>query len=67
MNTEPRPLSQLVSQGWEIVSYSSGQDYSNGGSGIMDCFLLRRQKQHKLLKVRKKYFGQGLVVRELDV
>jgi hypothetical protein len=66
MTQELRPLSQLIGQGWELVSYSAGSDYNNGG-GMMDCFLLRRQKQHKLLKVRRKYLGNGLVVRELDL
>ena len=65
MTEEIRPLSQLVGQGWELVSFSSGYDQSSGG--LMDCFLLRRQKQHKLLKVRRKHFGQGFVIRELDL
>jgi hypothetical protein len=66
MTTEIRPLSELVSQGWELISYSSGMDHNQTG-GVMDCFLLRRQKHHKLLKVRKKYLGQGFVVREVDL
>ena len=64
METTQRPLSTLVAQGWEIQSYSSGYDHSQG---LMDCFLLRRQKQHKLLKIRKKTFGAGYVVKEIDV
>ncbi|CAN5298966.1 hypothetical protein BH11PSE2_BH11PSE2_02690 [soil metagenome] len=63
MTTDPRPLSQLVSQGWEVVSYSP----LAGSEGHVDCFLLRRQKQHKILKVRRKVIGGGYVVRESDV
>ena len=64
MTEETRPLSQLVSQGWEVVSYSSGHD---DRGALTDCFLLRRQKQHKVLKVRRRVFGAGFVVRETDV
>jgi hypothetical protein len=60
-----KPLSTLVSQGWEIVSYASGHDSSNGA--ITENFLLRRMKAHKLVKIRKKMIGQGFVVTELDI
>lgn len=64
MAEEIRPLSQLVSQGWEVLTYSSGHDAQGA---VMDCFLLRRQKLHKVLKVRKKLIGAGFVVVETDV
>jgi hypothetical protein len=65
MTDETRPLSLLVAQGWELVSYSAAGD--PGHYGITDCFLLRRQKQHKLLKVRRKHFGGGHTATETDV
>lgn len=65
MAGEDKPLSTLVGQGWEIVSYASGFDHSK--TSQTDNFLLRRMKAHKLLKVRKKVFGQGFVVTELDL
>lgn len=58
-----RPLSLLVSQGWEVIGYSQGVD---SGGNHTDGILLRRQKQHKLLKIRKKLMG-GYAVSELDV
>ncbi len=65
MTDETRPLSLLVAQGWELVSYSASGDPGHGG--ITDCFLLRRQKQHKVLKVRRKHLGRGCVATETDV
>ncbi len=63
MNDEDKPLSQRVSQGWEIVSYTVAAE-----SGMVtECFLLRRQKQLKILRVRQKTFGKGYVVKEFDV
>ncbi len=59
-----RPLSDLVKQGWEVVSHSSGV----GESAMMEhAFLLRRQSQHKVLRVRKKMMGGGLHTEEIDV
>lgn len=65
MAVDDKPLSTLVSQGWEVVSYSTGHDPSQGT--VTDNFLLRRMKTHKVLKVRKKWFGQGFVVTETDI
>lgn len=65
MKTEDRPLSTLVSQGWEIVGFSSG--HASDGATSVDNVLLRRQKQHKLLSVRQKFIGEGLVVKEYDL
>ncbi|QQQ18827.1 hypothetical protein JIP62_01390 [Brevundimonas vitis] len=59
-----RPVSDHVKQGWEIVGYSvtdaSGETYQHS-------FVLRRQSQHKVLIVRKKMIGEGLVVSEMEV
>lgn len=63
MNEDDKPLSRMVSQGWEIVTYTVSAE----GGWFMDCFLLRRQKQHKILRVRAKSFGKGYVVKEVDV
>ena len=64
MTSDDRPLSTLVAQGWEIVSYASGHD--TAGAPVENV-LLRRQKQHKILSVRPKALGSGLVVKELDL
>jgi hypothetical protein len=65
MAAEDKPLSMLVSQGWEVVSYASTYDRSSGMTS--DNFLLRRMKSHKLLKVRRKWFGGGFSITELDI
>ena len=65
MTTDDRPLSTLVAQGWEIVGFSSGQ--APGSQAPVENVLLRRQKHHKILSVRRKTFGGGLVVKELDL
>lgn len=62
---EYRPLSTLVAQGWEIVGYAWGQDPQSGMAG--NSVLLRRQKQHKVLQLRRKVFGGGFVAREYDI
>lgn len=64
MTNEDRPLSQLVSQGWEIVSHSAGHD-AHGAP--VQSFLLRRQKLHRVLLVRPKMMGKGYVATEMDI
>ena len=60
-----RPISSLVAQGWEIVGYST-TDAS--GTTYQHSVLLRRNGQHKVLVLRKKMLGEGIVVdSELDV
>ena len=63
MTEDNKPLSQLVAQGWEVINYAVAYE----AEGAMQCFLLRRQKQHKVLRLRPKTFGKGYVVKELDV
>ena len=59
-----RPLSALMQQGWEVLQYSSGP----GESGLHEhCFLLRKGRDHRVLRVRKKMMGGGLVGEEIDV
>lgn len=64
MDGGDKPLSTLVAQGWEIISHSAGHD-QNGAP--IQSFLLRRQKQHRLLQIRPKMMGKGYVVKEFDV
>ena len=60
-----RPISSLVAQGWDIVGYST-TDAS--GTAYQHSVLLRRNGQHKVLVLRKKMLGEGIVVdSELDV
>jgi hypothetical protein len=58
------PLSDLVRQGWQVVSYSvtdsSGETWHHN-------FLLARNSQHKVLTVRKKMLGDGVVATEMEV
>lgn len=63
MSEEDKPLSLRVAQGWEIVSYTVSAE----STGFMECFLLRKQKAHKVLRIRQKAFGKGFVVKEMDV
>ena len=59
-----KPLSDAVRQGWEVVDYavtdSSGETWHHN-------FLMRRQGQHKVLTVRKKMLGDGVVATEMEV
>jgi hypothetical protein len=66
MAAEDKPLSTLVSQGWEVVSYAAV--YDRNRAVMSDNFLLRRMKSHKILKVRRGFWGAGrLIVTELDI
>ncbi len=64
MEDAQKPLSQMVAQGWDIVSHSMG--HGRDGSPTQS-FLLRRQKQHRILQIRPKMLGKGFVVEEFDV
>ena len=59
-----KPLSDLVRQGWSVVAYSS-TDMS--GETYQHNILLTRQGQHRILTLRKKMMGDGVVVSELEV
>jgi len=59
-----KPVSDAVRQGWDIVHYSSTD---MNGETYQHNVLLRRQGQHKILTVRKKMIGEGIVVAELEV
>ena len=58
------PLSDLVRQGWQVVSYSVS---GSSGETWHHNFLLARNSQHKVLTVRKKMLGDGLVASEMEV
>ena len=64
MNDADRPLSALVAQGWEVRDYRPTQEE---GTMLMHVFLLQRQREHKLLMIRKKVMGGGVVAQELDI
>ena len=64
MKDADRPLSDLIAQGWELQHYRTTQDE---GAMLMHIFLLRRQRDHKLLVVRRKVMGDGIVAQELDI
>lgn len=59
-----QPLSDLVRQGRPVVGYpvtdSSGETWHHN-------VLLALNAQHRILTVRKKMIGKGLVASELDV
>lgn len=59
-----KPLSDLVRQGWEVADFSVATDSSGWQT---HCFLVRRQGQHKVLTVRKKMLGDGVVASEMEV
>jgi hypothetical protein len=64
MNDTPTPLSAMVTQGWEIVQYSAAID----SSGMFQhCFLLRKGGRHKVLMVRDKMMGEGLIAEGRDL
>ncbi len=62
MSEENRPLSELVAQGWEIAGFSSVYT----GMCFAHTVLLKKQRQHKVLIVRKQPL-LGLSVKQLDV
>jgi len=65
MTQDDKPLSDLVAQGWDILGFSHSTNEKTGQSE--HAVLLRRQRQHKILKIRRKMLGGGIVVQELDI
>ncbi|HVL40980.1 MAG TPA: hypothetical protein VM348_02405 [Brevundimonas sp.] len=59
-----KPLSDLVRQGWSVVGYTVTD---SGGDVWKHNFLLSRQGAHKVLTVRKKMMGEGVVASEMEV
>ena len=64
MSGSEKPLSTMVSQGWEVVGFAGSTPHQ--GSTV-NTFLLRKMKAHKLLRIRKKTFGGGYAVTEQDI
>jgi len=58
------PVSDLVRQGWSVVGYAATD--ANGETWHHNV-LLTKNGQHRILTVRKKMLGDGLVVSEMDV
>jgi len=54
MADDLRPLSELVAQGWEVQGFTS----AHTGMGLAHTFLLKRQRQHKVLVVSPMAFGR---------
>jgi hypothetical protein len=63
MASEHHPLSELVGQGWEVEAFSTTTD----GLTYSHHFLLKRQRQHKVLMVWRKALGGGVGFKELEV
>ena len=62
MADENRPLSDLVAQGWEVAGFSS----AHNGTCLTHTVLLRKQRQHKILTLKKQPL-LGMSVKELDI
>jgi hypothetical protein len=61
---EPRPVSDLIQQGWEVKQYHPVL----GPNGMIEhAFHLQRQRDNKVLLVRRKIMGEGLHFEEFDV
>lgn len=65
MAEHEKPLSSLISQGWEVANYSAAADPSTGS--LVHSFLMRRQGKSKLVIIRKKMLGEGLVTEEVEI
>lgn len=59
-----KPLSDAVRQGWSVIGYTVTE---SGSEVWKHNFLLARNGQHKVMAVRKKMVGDGVVVEELEV
>jgi hypothetical protein len=62
--TENRPITDLVRQGWSIADYGVTD---MGGTTYCHNLLLTRSGQYKVVTIRKKIIGDGIVVEELDI
>lgn len=65
MSSTEKPLSALITQGWEVAQYSAAVDPN--AASLVHSFLMRRQGKAKLVIVRKRMLGEGLVTEELEV
>ena len=61
---EPRPVSDPLGQGWEVKHYHPVL----GPNGTVEhAFHLQRQRDTKVLLIRRKLMGEGLHTEEFDV
>jgi len=59
-----KPLSDLIATGWTVVSYAA----TMSEVGYTEhCFHLQKGRENKILRVRKKMIGEGVVAEELDI
>ena len=65
MTQDLKPLSDLVAQGWEVLGFTGTTSSKTGQQE--STVLLRRQRQHKILRIRRRMLGAGLVAEEMDV
>ena len=65
MSQETKPLSDLVAQGWEVLGFAGSTSAKTGQPE--SAVLLRRQRQHKILRIRPRMLGGGIVAEELDI
>jgi hypothetical protein len=59
------PLSNLLSQGWEVVNYSAALDPNT--AMLLHCFLVRKGTRAQVVTVRKKMLGEGFMVEKTEV
>jgi len=65
MSETDRPISALQGQGWDIAHYTATTDVSTGMQ--QHCFVMRKGKDTKVVMVRKKIMGDGVMVEEMVV
>lgn len=64
MSASAKPISDMVRQGWTVEHYSA----AIGPYGVIEhCFHLSRAGAMKVVAVRDKSLGKGLVVTEREV
>ena len=64
MSTSPKPISELVRQGWTIENYSAAL----GSYGLIEhCFHMSRSGAMKVVCVRARMMGPGAEATELEI
>ncbi len=59
-----RPLSEQLAKGWAVAHYST----TLGENGVVEhCFHLQKGRENKVLRIRKKMLGAGVVAEELEI
>jgi len=61
---DARPVSDLIDQGWEVRHYYPVL----GPNGMIEhAFHMQRQRDNKVLLLRRKIMGEGMHAEEFDV